>query len=355
MQVLDSEGEILALPPEGDESMPLTIKERLEGIEGRLGQVETLLRVRPSTPRSALQRFRKHLWEQIKKYKGTVIPLVAISVGVLGWFVSGWFKYYLEHKYDFVNEMVSTNLNAKGGINDKLGQIQQTVTSTKATLDTLQPFIHDIIQRQFENVAKLRTGALILRIPALENLVAVAKNQKVTVNPNTVTEVGIKLVDASRQNAKVSDAVLRWLEYKSFNNSFFSFLPDTTNEPTFTDRYVINIPESAHPPSILLKGKATADVAAQTGYIGQDRNKGLTFGPAWIVMEGGEVGLDDIEMRNVVFHSVQISYLGRPVSMKNVYFIDCTFNMHVDPKTRQLVIALLAPTPSTSFQSMPGS
>jgi hypothetical protein len=327
-------------------------KKRLDGIEERLNQIETLLGPRLPKPRSAFQQFREHLWDQVKRHKGTIIPLAAIFVGVLGWFVSGWFKYYLDHRYDFVNEMISTNLKAKGGVNDKLDQIQQTADSTKTTLQALQPYIHDTVQRQFENVAKLPTATLMQRIPALKDLVAVAKNQNVAIDPNIVTEVGKKLVDASSDNAEAWGAVLRWVDYKSFNNSFSASLPDTTSVAEFRDEYVINIPTGADHPTFSLKGLVPADSAAQTGYIGEDRNAGLTSGPEWIVIEGGAVGLDGISLRNVIFRNVYIQYFGAPLIMKNVYFIGCTFDMKVDPETRHLAIALLAPAPSTTFQSM---
>ena len=191
---------------------------------------------------------------------------------------------------------------------------------------------------------------MIPRIPALENLVAVAKNQNVAVDPNIVTEVGTKLVDASRQNAEAWHAVLRWVDYKSFNNSFSPSLPDTTNVAAFRDKYVINVPTDAVAPAFSLKGLVPANIAAQTGYIGQgDRNKGLTSGPEWIIAEGGAAGLDNLYLRNVIFHNVSIRYVGAPLIMKNVYFVDCTFDMKVAPKTQQFAIALLAPTPSTYF------
>jgi hypothetical protein len=57
-----------------------------------------------------------------------------------------------------------------------------------------------------------------------------------------------------------------------------------------------------------------------------------------------------MELRNVVFHDTQIAYFGGPVSMKNVYFINCTFKMGVNPATQQLALALLKPEPSIAFQ-----
>jgi hypothetical protein len=100
-----------------------------------------------------------------------------------------------------------------------------------------------------------------------------------------------------------------------------------------------------------LKGLVPAAIAAQTGYIGEDRNKGMAFGPEWIIADGGAAGLDGIEFRNVIFRNVRIAYHGGSLILKNVYFIDCTFDMAVAPKTQQLAFAVLAPTPSTSFNN----
>jgi len=328
-----------------------TNKETLQEHENRLQEIETQLGIKLPPPRKTAKE-RLTEWVKANPWISLALSVILTAFSV---FVGYWLNHHNEWWKGDVDARVRAVLEEKpGGVLETLKQVRDTVNRTDEKLKTLQPFIQDVIKHQFENVSKLPTGALVPRIPALENLVAVAKNQNVTVDPKIVTEVGTKLVDASRQNAEAWNAVLRWVEYKSFNNSFFSFLPDTTNEPTFTDRYVINLPPSAYPPSILLKGKAPADVAAQTGYIGQDRNKGLTFGPAWIVMEGGEVGIDALDLRNVVFHRVQISYLGGgPVWMKNVYFIDCTFKMTITPVAQNLALALLEPEPSITFQSKP--
>jgi hypothetical protein len=321
------------------------IGQRLDTVDLRLETIESGLGIR-SQPNRRIPAVFEFIW----KHKATVLPTAAIAVAIVGWFASGWFKYYLDHKDDGLNAAIEKELQKPQGVIDKLNTIKQTTDELKTTLGTLQPFIHDVIQHQFENVAKLPTGDLIPRIPALRNLVAVAENQNVTVDPHIVTEVGRKLVDASRQNAEAWDAVLRWVEYKSFNNNTSSLLPDTTNLAVFRDKYVINVPNGAAAPTFSLKGSAPADIAAQSGYIGEDRNKGMTSGPAWIVADGGDVGLDGMQLRNVVFRNVRISYFGAPLRMKNVYFVDCTFDMKVDQNTRQLAVALLAPVPSTSFQ-----
>ncbi len=267
---------------------PASNEKRFQAIEGRLRAIEQ--RLAPKPP-NAFARILAAYWAN----KKSTLTVTALCLGVLSWFTGPLFKTWLDHRNDASNSTVDAriqaSLSAPKGVLETLRDIQEKANATSTTLDTLKPFIQDVITHQFENVSKLPTQALVARAPALSDLAVVAKNQNVGIDPKIVAQTGAKLVAASGQKPALWDVVLKFVDYKSFNNSFFSFLPDTTNEPTFTDKYVINIPTSAHHPSISLKGKAPKDVAAQTGYIGQDRNKGLTSGPAWIVMESGEVGL----------------------------------------------------------------
>jgi hypothetical protein len=323
-----------------------TNKAALQDHERRLKEIETQLGIKAPPPKKTA-RERLTEWVRENPWISLLLAIILAAVTLVG-------GYWLNHRKEWWNGDVAAQVNVvlekPGGVQETLKHVKETVDRTDEKLKTLEPFIHEVIQRQFENAAKLPTGALIQRIPALNNLVAVAKSQNVTVEPNIVTEVGTKLVDASREHAQAWDAALRWVNYKSFNNSFSSSLPDTTNVPEFRDKYGIYIPNGATKPTFSLKGSVPAETAAETGYIGQEgRNKGMTSGPEWIVAEGGAVGLDGIYLRNVIFHNVYVQYFGGGLRMKNVYFIDCTFDMKAEPKTQQFALALLAPTPSTSF------
>jgi hypothetical protein len=336
---------------------PTNNRQRLQAIEGRLDTIEQNLNLAPKPPKppNRFIRFFIYYWAN----KAWTLTVTAICIAVFGWFANPLIKTWLDHRNDSFNKSVDdriqASLNAPKGVLEVLRETQDKTNMTSTALETLKPFIHDVIAHQFENVSKLPTQALLQRAHALNDLAAVAKNESVKIDPKVVAQAGAKLVAASSQKPVLWDATLKFVEYKSFNNSFSPSLPDTTNEQEFRDKYMMYIPEGAHPPSPSLKGKVPADVAAQTGYIGEDRNTGLAFGPAWIVMEGGEVGLDGLELRNVIFHNVQISYFGGPVSMKNVYFIGCTFKMQNTPITQRLVLALFEPEPSTTFPKSPRS
>ncbi len=49
------------------------------------------------------------------------------------------------------------------------------------------------------------------------------------------------------------------------------------------------------------------------------------MGAAFIVLEGDELILDGLEMKNVILRNVNIRYYGSRVVMENVYFVNCTF------------------------------
>jgi hypothetical protein len=324
-----------------------TNKETLQDHEVRLQEIETQLGIKPPPPRKTAKE-RVTEWVKANPWISLALSIILTSFTV---FVGYWLNHHTEWWNKDVEAQVTVVLEKPGGVQKTLDKVNETVNRTDEKLKTLEPFIQDVIKHQFENASKLPTGVLIAHIPALDHLVAVARSQNVRVEPKIVTEVGTKLVDASAENAEAWDTTLRWLAYKSFNNSFSSSLPDVTNVAEFKDKYVINIVNGETPPKFSLKGLAPADSAAETGYIGEkeDRNKGLTSGPEWIIAEGGAVGLDGIYLQSVIFHNVRIKYFGGPLIMKNVYFIDCTFDMNVQPRTEQFAMALLAPTPSTSF------
>ena len=207
--------DLVTLLPEHDSEMPPTNKERLDGLENRLGEIEIALGLKPPKPKSAFRQFREHLWQQIKTNKTTIIPIVAIIVAVAGWFASGWFRYYLDHRYDFIDGMISTNLSAKGGVKETLAAVQQTVNRTETTLATLQPFIQDVINHQFESTSKLSTAALQERLPAVQHLLASARDQRVKADTKVLDALTQKLSAANTSAVGFWPTAAEFISYRS--------------------------------------------------------------------------------------------------------------------------------------------
>jgi hypothetical protein len=115
---------------------------------------------------------------------------ISIPMGVAIPVLMALFTYWLNHHNEWWNQdvdsRVTSALTQKGGIQDTLGQVRDTVNRTHTSLDDLKPFILDIVDHQFENVSKLPTAALQQRLPAVQHLLAVAKDQGFKAYPPTL-------------------------------------------------------------------------------------------------------------------------------------------------------------------------
>ena len=171
--------------------------------------------------------------------------------------------------------------------------------------------------------------------------------------PSVVQENGLRFVEASEKNPAAWNTVLAFLDYKSFANTLAVNIPYykvDTAEPPVTH---INIaaPPGLQPPKFFSAGIAPKDMAAQIMKLGEDEDKGKSFGVAYIFGYGGTAILDGMQLQNVVFRGVHIVYRGGPVKMNNVFFLNCTFEMKPDTNTLKLASAALTPGPATSFSA----
>ena len=144
LTVWESENEMTSARP--------TTKQFIDRMGSRLDSIENALEIKQPAPKSALTIFRAHTWEWTVANRSWIIPVAAIVVAIGGWFGSGIFKYWLDHKDDSFNQTVDRRidriLKAPGGVLATLSDIDRKVDKANTTLDTLQPFIHDVINHQ---------------------------------------------------------------------------------------------------------------------------------------------------------------------------------------------------------------
>jgi hypothetical protein len=55
-------------------------------------------------------------------------------------------------------------------VNETLKEVHDTTTRIQATLDTLQPFIRDVIHQEFDKTTKLSAQEMQERLPAINHL-----------------------------------------------------------------------------------------------------------------------------------------------------------------------------------------
>jgi len=172
-------------PPLEDDDVSPTPTQRLNDIEPRVAQIETTLGIKPPGPKSILSRLWSRSWPWVVNNKVWIIPITAILVTLSGIRITDIYKEWKERQDEAlahaVDDRIDKALKAPGGVLETLKGIDGKVDKANTTLDTLQPFIHDVIEHQFENVSKLSPQALGSRLPALRDLLAIAKDQDIRV------------------------------------------------------------------------------------------------------------------------------------------------------------------------------
>jgi hypothetical protein len=134
-------------------------------------------------------------------------------------------------------------------VNETLANIQQSMGKTEGTLNTLQPYIHDMVQHQFENVSKLPSTTLQERLPAVQHLLAIAKDQEIKGDRSSLDALGRNLSTVDTKAASFWPTEAQFLSYRS--QTLASDLPALarTDLPSCTDH-------DPTPMQLILKGEA---------------------------------------------------------------------------------------------------
>jgi hypothetical protein len=324
MQVSDL-SEIYSIVIEGEDFEMATTKE----LDSRMLKVEAALGLRET----AFTTLRRELWEKFKLNRVWIIPVIAIATAAVGWWANNAIKIHHEAVIaDFnqkVDSRISGLLSAPGGVNEKLTKIDATANKIDASLETLKPFIQELINHQFENISKLPTQTLLQRLPAINNLVAVAQNQDVKITPKLVGETGARLVAASDKYAIAWDTAVAFVNYRS-----------SLNKLSASGFYPLNYPENSGVKTYyvwgIVHGKPRAEfttsikrvpiaISARYELIASPVKQVAEEGPETLLGIGGDLGLDGFYLRNIVLKDVTIHYNGGPLHLDNVTFINCKF------------------------------
>jgi polyhydroxyalkanoate synthesis regulator phasin len=163
-----------------------TTKERLDELESRLAPFE-----KAGKPENKiLGRLRGWIARNL-------VTSIMLGIGIVGLIIAAlqlWYPVYSEHvKEDFkfrVDSRIDTRLT---DLRKDLGDVKGSVAEMKATLDTLKPFIQDLVQRQMNRAAQMPASELQENLPKIKSVVEVARQQKVPLEPKTVQMIEEKL------------------------------------------------------------------------------------------------------------------------------------------------------------------
>jgi hypothetical protein len=330
-------------------------KDQFKEIFGRLKSLEE----KSTSPPPGANRLIGSTWVWVRRNK-------LLSTLFTGLLVAG-FSYWLQHRNDGfnrdVNERIATYLSAKGGINDQLTGIQTTVTASESSLKTLTPFIQDVIRHQFESVSKLSASVLQERLPALRNLLAVAKNQDVKIEPTISANLSQSLLQIQADAPGLVEASGDLISYRSFSSaswpSSLDLLSCTDRAPEITTLHqkfkVEGIPHELNANLGVYRNcrvtldSPTEDERLKRVLTGEVPN--ITFYQCIIVYTGGLIDLP-IAWDNRVVDAVGIGKgtISLGISGSTIAFNDCKFELKLSApseEARKLTRLLLAQNTGT--------
>ncbi len=207
-----------------------------------------------------------------------------------------------------------------------------------------------------------------------------AKDANIHLDKNLVRRVGHKFVEASDRSATAWDASLALVNYRSFLNANTHPTLGQLTVPPADAAYKISLHTDASTAAAMQGANTLRWKPGQKSPV-QPGDKSVLFqllyagGPAspadsarledlrdpqtsssgtkFFVIDGGvnrlNIGLDYEYMKNVVIRNANVQYLGGPVRLQNVFFINCTFEMKAVGNSQNLALAVLEADPSTNF------
>lgn len=271
-----------------------------------------------------------------------VIPLVGVAI-MLG----AWIEPHLraDAKSDMKNEVTDQLRDPLKQIGDIAGDVREI----KGKLEILAPLIQKYTAQRLNEARTLTPKDLVAHLSELRNLATIARKEKITVKPGAVEEVGKKLVKAG--NVEAWNAAVEFLNYKSFLNSVLSVPVNTViGTGALQTQYIETAPVGQTPAHFAVTGAVPREQAAQFLHIGnRDPNESNSLGNDWIIAENGNTIIDNMQMRKVIFRNVHVVYNGGPLRMKEVYFLNCTFEVRQQLNGNALAVAVLNPSPATTF------
>jgi hypothetical protein len=186
--------------------------ERLNAVEPRVDALEKALGVKPLPP------LRSRIYQFLSRHKaaiGIMVGFVAILVAIAVVYLPRASDQKKQDLNDVIDRRIDSSLKAPGGVLEKLQQLQITTAALSAKLTTLEPFIQDVIRRQFDIVSKLAPQALGEKLPALTHLIQAADVQGIRVQPQLSVDLSKNLLRVSSASAGYWMAASQLVSYRS--------------------------------------------------------------------------------------------------------------------------------------------
>lgn len=168
--------------------------EHLRNIDKRLDDLEERLNISTTFHTQRLSQ-RLGSWVAGNKLASAIITLLMLVVATLAIFATPMFDRHLRNADDARNQTIDSRIDAKlKPINDQLIKIDGQVTELNSKLNTLQPFIQDLVQKEMTRASAMPRPEFKKELPKITHALTAARNQNVTVQASLVNRVSNQLL-----------------------------------------------------------------------------------------------------------------------------------------------------------------
>lgn len=182
-----------------------------------------------------------------------------------------------------------------------------------------------------------------------------AKQAKIAIDTSDIKQTGARIIEKSRSDPEAWDAALAFLDYRSFLASISFTLPAgeirQISDPVVTHydfgNNMLNFGKGATLATIGLI--ESADLPQIHQIFSPDENAGAKRGPIFLLLTGADLVLDNLYLKKLIIVNSHIIYRGGPITLENVSFINCTFEIDRRPAGQSFAGAVLESSPAMTF------
>jgi hypothetical protein len=263
------------------------------------------------------------------------IGVVGVLVAVIGWLAGNCLTFYRD-----ANNRLADQKQFEQKTNDRLEAIEKSLDGLKGQL------LAGTIQQLSSSPVDKTTVANI------QKTIEKAKSQNVRLEPSDLKLAGQHLVSVSQTSPEAWQAAQALLSYRTFLNSDVTANLNTFTVPPNTTLNLIPRPQNLTGGQFDLLGPATKDNQARLIELGMSnvRPPG-EYGPNWIRIKGGTLKLDGLLFKKVVIEGAVIRYDGGPISLVDVYFVNCRFEMPLRKNTEMFADMIFSTDPKVDLRA----
>jgi hypothetical protein len=297
-------------------------------------------------------------WTWIKNHK-IHSAFFAIILALIGVFGQPLYQHHLDHEYDVVDDHIDKRLEVKlSSFQNKLSEFGERISKMEGQLSVL--VAQKSIALSGVYARKGDIGKAVKEAADANVALTEAIRHKVPV-PLEYFHQSVAVLDEATNSSKQPNVLnqlqkvrLSLAQYHSALEVLPHWMPTFKADKTIDHEMTI-LGTGLRIRGFIIDGENVEGDLVQLGPIPKSQPLTILFDRD--VLKDGTQTLDDISWQNVLFIGMHIRYEGGPVELKNVTFVNCTFDAPNTTHGRQVVnYAALGPSKNlTISQTQPRS